>query len=112
MKYFGKEMEGIHPVGCIAMTWEDAERMAKRNEKDGWGFDMAKCLHFLANHMDADNVDEGDNEQLMSAIATKEMIEWRLEDANFHTFCGYLHNNEYAHALAWIAKEYCDMEVQ
>ena len=112
--YHGRVMDTDHPTGCVAMTWQDAERMEKRNEACGWGFTMAKCLHFLANHMDADYAhhNEEDKEKFLSAIAEKEMIEWRLEDANFHTFCGLLHDNKYAEALAWIAKEYCEMEVQ
>lgn len=113
MMYHGRKMETIHPEGCKAMTWADAERMDKRNADHGWGFGMADCLRMLADHMDAEMArhEVTDKEKFLSATAKMEMIEWRLEDANFHTFHKMLHDGEYVKALAWIAKEYCEMEV-
>ena len=113
MMYHGRKMETIHPEGCVAMTWADAERMEKRNEANGWGFGMADCLRMLADHMDADEArnEVTDDEKFLFATAKMEKIEWRLEDANFHTFHKMLHDGEYVKALAWIAKEYCEMEV-
>ena len=112
--YHGKVMDTDHPNGCVAMTWQDAERMEKYNEKNGWGYSLAKCLHLLADHMECDEAieDEEDEEKVNWCKAKIEMIEWRLEDANFHTFCGLLHDGKYNEALAWIAKEYCEMEVK
>ena len=111
MKYYEKEMETIHPEGCIMLTWEDAERMEKRNYKNGWGFSMADCLHKLATHMEAQETIDEDDSKAPLAILEQEKIEWRLEDANFHEFRTLLHDNQYIKALAWIAKQFTDLEV-
>lgn len=108
MIYHGRKMKTIHPEGCVAMTWADAERMEKRNEAHGWGFGMADCLRMLADHMDAEKArhEVTDNEKFLFATAKMEKIEWRLEGANFHTFCKLLRGNEYTKALEWITKTY------
>ena len=113
MKYHGKEMTTIHPSGCVAMTWEDAERMEKRNEACGWGFTFANCLHFVADHMEANECLERNamRDKHIVAKLKQEMIEWRLEDANFHDLCGFLHECEYAVAIDWAIKDY-GMEVK
>ena len=112
MTSFGKKMPTIHPNGCEAMTWEDAERMEKRNEQHGWGFTAADCLRLTAKHMDADFAHhyEEDPDKAMAALAEKEMIEWRLTDANFHTFCGYLREGNYNGAVKWVLSDMMDTE--
>ena len=107
MKYYGKEMDSIHPEGCIAMTWEDAEEMAKANHDCGWGFSVPDQLRFIADHMDA-NYDVKDGNDPLEAYRCMEKIEWRLEDANFHTLCGFLHDHEYIKAIKYIGEEYSD----
>lgn len=99
MKYYEKEMDTIHPNGCVAMTWEDAEAMEKLNNENGWGFGMSDLLRLVADHMDAREFDDHEHDRIM------EMIEWRLTDANFHTFCELLHDNKYDNAVEWIMKE-------
>ena len=97
MKYYEKEMPTIHPKGCVAMTWEDAEEMESLNADCGWGFGLSNCLRFLSDHMDA--FDKGD-------YLTAEKIEWRLDDANFHTFSKHLNEHSYDYALNWIYNTY------
>ena len=108
MKFHGKEMPTIHPEGCKAMTWEDAERMEKRNADHGWSIDFTTAIRMLADHMDAytASLTEKDAEKVECAIAKYEMIEWRLADANFHGFCKLLHENKYAEAFKYIDDEY------
>lgn len=111
MTYYGKEMPTIHPEGCKSMTWEDAELMEKRNEECGWGFSMPKCLHFIANHMEANHtmalpiVTDDDKQRYYNARGEQEKIEWRLTDANFHTLCKLLHDGDYKSATEWVLKE-------
>lgn len=104
MKYYGKEMPTIHPEGCTAMTWEDAEAMNKLNQENGWGFSMPDLLRLLADHMEAyDFGYNGIPEE--EAKRTQEKIEWRLEDANFHKLCALLHDNDYVKASEAITEE-------
>ena len=104
MKYHGKEMPKIHPEGCKAMTWEDAERMEKENQENGWGFSTPDLLRLIADHMDG-NYMVGDGEE-EKGLKMMECIEWRLEDANFHTLCGYLNERDYKKAVAYVVKEW------
>lgn len=108
MMYHGEKMESVHPNGCVAMTWADAERMELLNKEHGWGLGMADCIRMLSDHMDAENArhEVTDSEKFLFATAKMEKIEWRLEDANFHTFHKHLHGKEYENALAWITKTF------
>ena len=110
MTYFGREMSTDHPTGCTAMTWEDAEAIAKLNEENTWGFTDAELLHLVADYMDADKKHKStaNARELMSALREKEMIEWRLEDCNFHTLCKLLHDGKYTEAIKWIMTEMMD----
>ena len=107
MTYYGEEKKTEHPYGCKVMTWEDAEEMSNLNAKCHWGFSAWDCLRFLADHMEANSDVEHGNDPL-EAYKCMECIEWRLEDANFHTFNGFLHAHEYDKALAWIGEDYAD----
>ena len=107
MKYFNREMPEDRPTGCVAMTWEDAEEMEKLNNENGWGFSDSDLLRLIADHMDAylDNLQATDNVEIMKSIATMEKIEWRLTDANFHTFCKMLNEHKYKEATLHVANE-------
>lgn len=104
MKYYNKEMENIHPEGCVALTWEDAEKAERENEACGWGFSTPDCLRFIADHMDANYAVE-DGEDPTEHYRKQEWIEWRLEDANFHTLCGHLNAHDYNEAIKWVAED-------
>ena len=98
MTYYGKEMENIHPEGCKAMTWEDAEKADKLDADNGWGFSDADLLRLIADHMSAqDDIENG--EDIEEAVKTQEIIEWRLNDANFHNLCETLHEHKYSDAV-------------
>ena len=105
MKYYGKEMDTIHPEGCVAMTWEDAEEMEKLNSKCNWGFSTADCLRFIADHMEAHIDAEQEDKDPHNAYKHMECIEWRLEDANFHTLHGFLATYDYKKAIEWVAAD-------
>ena len=96
--------------GCVVMTKADAEEMNRLNEKCGWGFSAMDCLHFLADHLGANVTRKFSTEpdEVMEAIRTMEKIEYRLEDANFHEFCGLLSDHDYNGAMEWIRKDYDD----
>ena len=104
MKYYEAEMPTINPEGCVAMTWEDAEEMEKLNYECGWGFSASDCLRFIADHMDAyyDHMEESENAEILKHVKLMECIEWRLEDANFHTLKRLLHDNKYSDAIKWV----------
>ena len=106
MKYYEKEMETIHPTGCKVLTWEEAEDAEKQNEECGWGFSVEDEMDFLIDHIRAYIfiLKNGDD---TAENATREMewIEWRLEDANFHTFCELLHKHDSDGAYAWIKED-------
>ena len=102
MTYHGKAMENIHPEGCVALTWEDAEKMEKLNSENGWGFSDADLLRLIADHMDANFAVE-DGEEPLEHNLKMESIEWRLEDANFHTLCGLLNAKDYNEAIRWVS---------
>ena len=96
--------------GCIVMTEADAEEMQNLDEKCGWGFSAMDCMRFLADHMDANAIRKFSVEpnEVMEAIRTEEKIEFRLEDCNFHTFCGMLHDGKYDDAYKWIREDFED----
>lgn len=107
MTYHGREQKTIHPTECKAMTWEDAEKMEKLNQECGWGFSTPDLLRFTADHMDAymDINEAFSSERILEGLRTIECIEWRLTDANFHTFCEALHAHEYNKAINMIAND-------
>ena len=104
MKYYEKEMGTTSPEGCIAMTWEDAEAVEKQNKENGWGFSAPDLLRLIADHMDATYKEE-DVEDPFELYRTQEKIEWRLEDANFHTLCKFLKLHSYKEAITWVATD-------
>ena len=104
MKYHEKEMETEHPSGCVAMTWEDAMEMEKANKDNGWGFSTPDLLHMIADHMNA-HYDTEDGKTPLEACRCAEKIEWRLEDANFHTLCGLLNCADYKKAIEYVAND-------
>ena len=104
MKYYEKEMGTTSPEGCIAMTWEDAEAVEKQNKENGWGFSAPDLLRLIADHMDATYKEE-DGEDPFELYRTQEKIEWRLEDANFHTLCKFLKLHSYKEAITWVATD-------
>ena len=76
------------------MTKADRRKyITKPNEECGWGFNKEDCQKFLEEHKKGN-------------MRTKYIIEERLEDANFHTFCGLLSNMEYDKAMKYIEEDY------
>lgn len=104
MKYYEAEMTTIHPEGCVALTWEDAENAEKENYDCGWGFSAPDLLKFITDHMNAEYAVE-DGEDPYKHYLTQERIEWRLEDANFHRLCEMLHTHNYKKATEWVASD-------
>ena len=104
MKYFEKEMDTISPEGCVAMTWEDAEEMEMLNQEHGWGFSAPDLLRLISDHLDAFYAEQ-DGEDPFELYRTQEKIEWRLEDANFHTLRGFLKLHDYKEAITWVTTD-------
>ena len=69
------------------MTRADERRMVELNKKHGWGFTRKEMLRLI-----------NDYEKAYQAGNTRRMecIEYRLEDANFHTECGLLADKKFA----------------
>ena len=107
MEYSEPKKDELYP-NCVAMTWGDRDNLARLNEECCWGFKASDCLRFLADHMDAHWDAENGNDPL-EAYRMMESIEWRLEDANFHTFNGFLASHDYASAINWIIKDYDEL---
>lgn len=105
MKYYGIEMEAEHPYGYEEMTWKDAEEVEELNRECGWSFGLNNTLRLLADHMDACDC-ENRGIPRNEAKRTMEKIEWRLKDANFHTFANALHTFDYNKALEIIVDEF------
>ena len=94
---------------CVAMTWADVDKMNELNRKCGWGFDKKDCNEFLFNHMKSYiSVLKTEDDTAKNGARKMEMIEYRLEDANFHSFCHMLHTHDYGRAKDWIEEEYAD----
>ena len=105
MTFFGKEMEGIYFEGCKAMTWEDAEEMGRLNAENGWSFSTEDLNELLFSHMLAYIFVLKGDDTANNGTREMEMIEYRLEDANYHTFANLLHRHEYEDAKAWMYEE-------
>ena len=72
--------------GCNAMTYGDMDKMNALNYKNGWAFSLAELERLGTMHKKAR--EEGN-------IRRMEMIEYRLEDCNFHTECALLSDGDY-----------------
>lgn len=92
---------------CIALTYGDIEKLMLLNEKCEWGFSSSDCLRFIADHEEA-VVDIENGYDLVCAYKAMESVEWRLEDANFHTLCSLLKERKYREAVKWVIDEYYD----
>lgn len=76
------------------MTETDRRKYITNPNNDcGWAFNKEDCIRFLKDHKNG-------------SIRTKYIIEERLEDANFHTFCGLLSKREYYKAMKYIEEDY------
>ena len=74
--------EFINGTTCFLTKAERRKYIAKPNEECEWGFSKKDCQKFLEEHKKGN-------------IKTQYIIEERLEDANFHTFCGLLCAKDY-----------------
>ena len=94
---------------CKAMTYGDVEELGQMNAKCKWSFSEEDCKDFLFSHMNAliFVLKHGDD-TAMNGTRDMEMIEYRLEDANYHTLAKLLHENDYEGASVWITEEYMD----
>ena len=63
------------------------------NRKNGWGFSYDDLIKLMNAHKKADK-------------RIKRLYEDRLEDANFHSYCGYLADERYDDYIALARKEY------
>lgn len=63
------------------------------NSKHGWGFSYDDLITLMRAHKKADK-------------RIKQLYEDRLEDANFHSYCGYLAEERYDDYIALARKEY------
>jgi len=81
--------------GCKAMTYADMRKMNNVNAAHGWSFSLADLKRLGFMHRTAR--EKGD-------IRRMEMIEYRLEDCNFHTECALLNEGNYE-AYATTCKE-------
>lgn len=69
------------------MTRADERRMMKLNMKHGWGFTKKEMLRLINDYEKAYQAGN---------IRRMECIEFRLEDANFHTEGGLLAGKKFA----------------
>jgi hypothetical protein len=69
------------------MTRADERRMMALNMKHGWGFTQKEMLRLINDYVKAYKT--GNTRRM-------ECIEFRLEDANFHTECGLLADKNFA----------------
>lgn len=79
------------------MTQADMRRMMALNMKSGWAFSKDDLLKLLSNYIKAYIADD---------VRKMEMIEFRLEDANFHTECGHLADKEFTEYVEFVKEEY------
>lgn len=77
----------------ILTRGEYARRIQVPNEKCEWGFSKADLLSFMKKH------ERGDKK-------TKYVIEERLTDANFHSYCGLLFDGKYDKFAELVKQEY------
>ena len=78
------------------MSKKDADRIRRINAKNGWGITYRALLRLCREHEQAFH--SGD-------LRKMEMIEYRLEDINFHSECAMLSNGEYFKARQKIRAE-------
>ena len=79
---------------CLYYT--EAERnkyIYNPNSKNEWGFSYDDLIKLMNAHKKADK-------------RIKQLYEDRLEDANFHSYCGYLADERYDDYIALARKEY------
>ena len=68
------------------LTDKDEDRAVRENRKNGWGFSYPQFKRLVYRHKNGDE-------------HTRQYIEYRLTDANFHAECGLLMRGEYDKAL-------------
>lgn len=105
MMYYGREMGTMHPTGCEVMTWDEAEEMEALNRDNGYGFSVIDELDMIIDHMRSELFIKKGDDTARNGKREQEMIEWRLEDANFHTLCKYLHEKRYDEARDYVIAE-------
>lgn len=75
--------------GYKAMTVNDAMEIGNLNQQNGWGISKEEYFDLVRNHEKARKEND---------IRTMEMIEYRLEDINFHPECMMLELGDYQKA--------------
>lgn len=93
------------------LTEKDMEICSRENQKNSWGFNERMLRYQLDKHRKAwvnlKGLDEGRHDkQIFKYERDIAMVEERLEDANFHTFCNLLSQHDYEDAKQWIRNEY------
>ena len=68
------------------LNQKDINRLWNLNKKNGWGFSSQQILTMATKHMKARQIGN---------LKAMEEIEYRLEDANFHTECNMLRCGQY-----------------
>ena len=68
------------------LSQKDMKRLWNLNKKNGWGFSKQQLLTMTTKHIKA---------RQTGNLKAMEEIEYRLEDANFHTECSMLRSGRY-----------------
>lgn len=79
------------------LTHAEYKRVAALNMKYGWGFSKGMLLDLLRRYKKAY---EAGNERSMA------MMEERLTDANFHSYCALLDEKKFDEFKALVEEEY------
>ena len=72
--------------GYEVLTREAAKRAYRANKENGWGISAEQLARLNREHRKA---------RERSDKMTMELIEYRLEDINFHNECSLLHEGKY-----------------
>lgn len=73
------------------LTAEEKKAIELENKANGWGYSREEILGYIEQHRTGD-------------AKTKQAIEYRLEDVNYHSICRCLEKGDYAGAIAEVDK--------
>ena len=88
----------IYP-NCTFLTYGMVEELDKQNASDGYGFNLSEILSMMSDHVKSWN--EGEK-----GLLTREVINYRLTECNYHDLVSYLKDMMYKDALEWVAREF------
>ena len=85
-----KELKMYNEILYPGMTDTDADAMTDENARNGWCITTQELRKLSDQHKEA---------RAAGDARTMSMIEYRLEDINFYTIAGLLHDGKYNEAV-------------